>query len=422
MGSQSMDIKKPNKIQGRFNKSHKLLVILVSVILVLGIMAIRSSDSIIIKRSQIIVGTVKSGDLNVVVEGYGKLVSGTKQLITALTQATVKEVVLKPGASVSADSIILRMENPVLSQQVENASQELEQQKANLRQLKLNNLRELLNEEADLAEMKARYESATLKRSAEEKLVKNGIVAQLTYKESLLNEQQLGKRIDIFTRREKQLAKVHQEAINIQLERLKQHQGKLDIAQERVDKLVVRAGLDGVLQTLSVELGQSLSPGQEIALIGSVTELIAMIKVPQNQAQQIIIGQKVIIDTRRDKIEGRVSRIDPIVENNTVNVEIALPDHLPVSARPQLNIDGSIITDTLTNAIYLERPANVKANTEVVLYRVDASFENANLNKVKFGRTAGRYIEIISGAQNLEKYILSELPGLKQSVNKLKIE
>ena len=92
-------------------------------------------------RNDILIELVEQGDLEVVTEG-GILSSNKQQLISMLTQATVKEIVLKPGAHVTPDSVIVRLDNPELLQQMENAQQELAPIKANLRQLILNNERE----------------------------------------------------------------------------------------------------------------------------------------------------------------------------------------------------------------------------------------------------------------------------------------
>ena len=368
-----------------------------------------------VKRNDMLFGTVKHGDLQVEVEGYGALRSDKQVLLTSLTSATVNEIVLKPGALVTADSIIVQLANPELQQQVDSAVRELSQRKANLRQLKLNQKREVLNESGNFAEMEARYETAKVRLEAQSGLVKSGIVSVLDYKDSLVQEAQLNKRLKIHKQRTAALKLVNQEAINIQNDQIMQQQGQLDIAQNRLDRLTVKAGFDGVLQRLSVELGQSLAAGQEIALIGSVQELLALVRVPQSKAQQIFIGQKTIIDTRRDKIIGTVSRIDPVVVENTVEVEIALPDQLPASARPQLNVDAVIITDTLANITYVERPVNGKANSNTSLFRLDDSNNSATRTLVKFGKEAGRYIEIIEGGKVNDIFIVSDLSLEKNS-------
>jgi multidrug efflux pump subunit AcrA (membrane-fusion protein) len=410
-----MDVKKSKTKQSKLKKMPVIGVLSVCFLVFFTWYISINAGATTVKRNDMLLGTVKKGNLEVKIEGYGALRSDKQLLITSLTSATVQEIVLKPGALVTAGSIIIQLDNPELQQQLNSATLELSQRKGNLRQLKLNQKRELLNESASFAEMEARYETAKVKLEAQEGLIKSGIVSALDYKESLVEEAQLKKRLKIHQQRTEALKLVNQEAINIQLEQIEQQQGQLDIAQNRLDRLTVKAGFDGVLQRLSVELGQSLAAGQEIALIGSVQDLIALVRVPQSKAQQILIGQKAIVDTRRDKIIGTVSRIDPVVVENTVEVEIALPNKLPASARPQLSVDAVIITDTLANITYMERPVNGKANSKTSLFRLDGSHDSATRVDVKFGKEAGRFIEITEGGNVNDTFIVSDLSLLKKS-------
>ena len=415
-----MDVVKTKKPSSFKPTKGNMLLGLIVVIGVLVYFAVSKNGAVSVEREDLLIESVQQGDLAVIIEGYGALTSDKQQLITSFSAATVKEIVLKPGAQVIANSVIVRLENPELVLQVENSEQELIQVQANLRQLKLNNQREILNESANLAEITARFDAASLKRTAEQKLVEQGIVSQLTFQQSALDEKQLKQRIAILKQRIEQLKLVHDESVNIQAERIKQQQGRLNIAESRLEKLTVRAGFDGVLQRLSVELGQSLASGQEVALIGSVTDLIALIRVPQSQAQLITIGKVAIIDTRRDKIEGVVTRIDPVVDNNTVEIEIALPASLPASARPQLSVDGIIVADTLQNITYIRRPAGAKSNTSVSLYRLDTQ-GNATSQELRFGVQAGQFIQILSGASAGEQFITSDLSNLQTTSQSISI-
>jgi len=415
-----MDVKKIKTKQSKFKTIPVIGGLAVCLLVAITWYVSANAGGTSVKRNDMLFGTVKQGDLQVEIEGYGALRSDKQVLITSLTSATVQEIVLKPGALVTADSIIVQLANPELQQLVNSAMRELSQQKANLRQLKLNQQREVLNESGSFAELQARYETAKVRLEAQSGLVKSGIVSALDYKESVVEETQLKKRLEIHQQRTAALKLVNQEAINIQLEQIQQQQGQLDIAQNRLDRLSVKAGFDGVLQRLSVDLGQSLAAGQEISLIGSVQDLIALVRVPQSKAQQIFVGQKTIIDTRRDKITGTVARIDPVVVENTVEVEIALPEQLPASARPQLSVDAVIITDTLANITYMERPVNGRENSTTYLFRLDDALNSAKKIEVKFGKEAGRYIEIIDGGKVNDTFIVSDLSLLKNS--KLTIE
>lgn len=408
-----MDILKQKPKNTLLSNKGVILTIAVLMVIILVNYAKASLNNVSLARKDLLLATVKQGDIDVTVEGYGKLTSDKLQLITTLTKATVEEIVLKPGATVTKESVIVKLANPELQQQVQSAEYSLAESRANLRQIKLNQRREELTEKSNFLELVSEHKGARLTLTAQNKLVKSGIVKQIEYQESILREEQLNERIEIFKERNEQLKEVHKEAINIQLERIKQVEQRLKIAKDRNSKLVVRAGFDGVLQRLSVKLGESLAAGQEVALIGSVTELIALIRVPQNQVQLVKVGQKVMVDTRQKLIEGIVKRIDPIVDQNTVEVEISFPGKLPQSARPEQSIDAVITAKTLENIYYIDRPANVKAQSNTSLYQLNKALSEAKRVDVDFGEKTGRFIEIRSGADLGDQYIISDLSNYK---------
>lgn len=416
-----MDVVKQPKTKRLPISKVKVAFVLI-IIIVLSVWSASKKGSLALDREALLIGIIEYGDLEVTVDGFGSLTSNKQQLITAFSPGTVKEVMLKPGASVTKNDIIIQLENPELQQQLNNEKQELIQEKANLRQLYLTNQREQLNETANLAELSAQLETASLTYDAQKNLVKQGIVSKLDFQQTMLDKKQLTKRVEIFTLRQNQLTQVHQESINIQLERIKQQEGQVDLAQSRLDKLVVIASFDGVLQRLSVELGQNVSAGQEIALIGSVTDLIALINVPQNLVQQIEIGQKATIDTRRDTITGTVVRIDPVVLENTVEIEIALPKELPNSARPQSSVDGVITVANLKNITYIKRPAGIRDNSSADLYKLNQTDNSADLHTLSFGKKTNDFIEIRSGANVGEHYIISDLRNIQNTHPKIVIE
>jgi multidrug resistance efflux pump len=386
------------------------------------LVVLTSRDAVAVSEQELLIDAVRQGSLDITVDGFGELVSARQQLITSPSQATVKEIILKPGAKVSVDSIIVRLENPALEQQVDDARQELNQAEANLRQLRQNNQRETLKEQGSLAELTAQQQSTIIRRRAEEKLVADGIVSRLTYEQSLQNEKQLTQRVAIMGRGLSQLDLLHRESITIQMERVKQQQGRLAVAESYLDRLTVKAGLDGVLQKLPVKLGQSLGPGQEVALVGSATDLIALVRVPQGQAQSVSIGDVAIVDTRREKIKGKVARIDPVVENNPVEIEVALDSTAGTGARPNLSVDCSIIDERLSRVKYVKRPAGVKPNSTATVYAMVGDSSKARPKTIRFGRLAGQYIEVLDGLDVGERLIVSDLSAVKLDGGALNVE
>lgn len=386
-----------------------VVILIVMSALLLVYLVKQSVSQVSLNKKDLVIAQVAQGDLTVSVDGYGKLVSHKQELITALTRATVKEIVLKPGAVVKQGSLIVKLENPELGYQLSSAEQQLVSLKANSRQLALNQQREIIAENTKIAELSAQLEAASLKREAEEKLFNQGIVSGLKFRESQLHEKQLKTKIRLVKQSLTHLQKVHQEALLIQQERINQQLNTVKNAQDRLNALHVIAKFDGILQRLPVNLGQSINPGQEIALIGSTSDLIAEIRVPQSQANTISIGQTVEVDTRQSVIQGKVSRIDPIVHDNSVLVDVVFTQPLDSQMRPEQTVDAEIITDILPNVAYIERPANIQAKSQLAMYRLVQGENKATRVEVSFGQKTSRYVSIKQGAQPGDRFILTDL-------------
>ncbi|WP_250464904.1 efflux RND transporter periplasmic adaptor subunit [Microbulbifer litoralis] len=418
-----MDVQKPKITTPLLHSRGKLIGIAVGSVAVLAVsIALMSGNAVAVSERNLLIDTVKKGSLDVTVEGYGELVSDKQQLLTSPSQATVKEIVLKPGAEVTADSVIVRLEDPDLIKAFQTAKQEVNEAESTLRQLRLTYQREKLREHSDLAELASELAIAKVQRQAEEKLIKSGIVSRMTFEKTVQNERRLKERIALSNAGIEQLEQLQRESLEIQEDQVRQMKANLQLAQEQLNRLTVKAGMSGVLQKLWVEVGQSLSPGGEVALVGSATELIALIRVPQGQAQSVHLGNRAIIDTRREKLNGKVTRIEPIVANNTVEIEIALPSMVGTSARPNLSVDGTIIGDRLNEVRYVRRPAGVNGTSKARVYALAAGSNKANPKEVEFGRLAGQYIEVLAGLDVGEQLIVSDLSQLKLDGEPLNVE
>ena len=407
-----MDIAKP-KSPNRWKYTVITAALLVVVALCIGLVFSPHSDYKV-ERSKLLLGTVQRGELQVTVDGYGILRSEKQTLITALSQATVKEVVLRPGTAVDEASVILRLNNPDLLREMETADIALAQEQANLRRLNLTNQRDLLTEQATLVELNSNLQAITLRRDAEQGLA-GGAISQLAYKTTVLQQSQLQERVNLQKERIEQLKKVAQEAVLIQKKQISQAEAQYQNTQQRVERLTVKAGMKGVLQRLPVELGQSVNAGQELALVGSDKDLKALIRVSQAKAEQLQVGQLAQINTRRETVPGKVTRITPEVQEGTIEVELAFSEGVPGSARPELSVDARIFTATIKNTLFIERPLNTQSHTKGVLYRLQSDNKVAEVQSVAFGEESDEFIQIESGANEKDQFILSDMNSFRDA-------
>src|SRR5947208_4957900 len=180
---------------------------------------------------------------------------------------------------------------------------------------------------------------------------------------------------------------------------------RLDLKRRQVEQLRVRAGAAGVLQQVSVEVGQRVTPGTILAKIAEPEHLKAELKVAETQAKDIVVGQTASIDTRNGLIPGRVMRIDPAATNGTVTVDVRLEGELPKGARPDLSVDGTVEIERLTDVLYVGCPAFGQEQSTVGMFKVQQGGE-AVRTPVKLGRSPVNTIEVIEGLQLGEQVIL----------------
>ncbi|MDK1288855.1 efflux RND transporter periplasmic adaptor subunit [Pseudoalteromonas umbrosa] len=405
-----MDIKVEKKPRPIFkNKALVSVVVLLVLLLIYRFGFVQEGESL--SKDSLIIAPIAKGDLEISVDGYGQLRSKTQRLITSLTTATVSEVILKPGAIVKPDSVIAVLSNPELELEVRNARYQLVRLETNFKQKQLEQEKELLNEHVALDNLIAEHESVSKVLAAQFELNAKGIISSLSYEETKLRVDKLAREIDSKKSQIGQLERIFKITDEVNQQEISQQNELLELTEQRFQSLKVKAGFDGVLQRLSIEIGQNLSIGQEIALVGSDKDLIALIQVPQGKVQQVKLGMEAIIDTRMDEIKGEVARIDPIVEDNTVEVEIRLSGDMPQSARPELSVDGTIIVGKLKDVYYVRRPANAVTGQTKAIYRLNANSDQATLVDIEFGMTSGEFIEVRGGVNHNQSIIISDLPS-----------
>jgi HlyD family secretion protein len=195
----------------------------------------------------------------------------------------------------------------------------------------------------------------------------------------------------------------------VQQSAVDQARAVLQLKRRQRDELKVRAGLDGMLQLVPVDVGQQVAPGTNLARVANPARLKAEIKVAETQAKDIQIGQAAQVDTRNGIVNGRVIRIDPSVQNGTRTVDVSLEGELPKGAVPDLSVDGTIELERLANVLYMGRPAFGQEQSTVGIFKVDATGAEASRVQVTLGKSSVNTVEVVAGLQAGDKVILSDM-------------
>ena len=405
-----MDIKKPDN--SRAKKIKRGIYAAVILLFVAGtsiaVSRLRPAGPTV-DKSVIWTGEVKRGGMLRDVHGVGTLVPEDIRWIPAQTDSTVDRIVLRPGAQVKPDSVILELSNPSLQRDTLDAEYQLKAAEADYQNLKVQLNSELLNQKAAAAAVHSDYEQAKLQHEVDEKLRAQGIGAEVTAQLSAVKAEQLGVRTQLEDERTKNASDSVASRLLVQETHVSQQRALYNLRRSELEALHVRAGLAGVLQLVPVEVGQHVTPGVNLCRVADPKRLKAEIKIPETQAKDITIGQKATVDTRNGVVTGSVSRIDPSVQNGTVTVDVGLPGILPAGARPDLTVDGTIELENLSDILYVGRPARGQPETTVGLFKVTADGSEAVRVNVKLGRASVNSVEILQGLNAGDMVILSDM-------------
>lgn len=361
-----------------------------------------------VARASVWVDTVREGEMLRQVRGPGTLVPREIRWIAAQTDGRVERILVRPGAEVEPDTVLVELSNPDLVQQTEEARYALEAAEAEFIETELRLRSQQLDQRAALAVARVEYESARLQAEAEKDLVEDGIVPVVQYKRSVLLAEQLDIRLEIETDRFEQFSSSMKAQVAAQRARLEQVRNQYQRRQDQVASLHVRAGIAGVLQQVPVEEGQRIALGVNIARVARPDDLQAELRIAETQARDVQIGQRVAVDTRNGIVEGQVVRVDPAVQAGTVQVDVELLGELPRGARPDLSVDGTIELERLENVVFTGRPAYGQPNSTVGLFKLVEGGKSAVRVPVELGRSSVNAIEIVQGVLPGDQVILSD--------------
>jgi RND family efflux transporter MFP subunit len=407
-----MDIARPD-LKRRKQRNQLITggVVLFAVVAVSAVVARLKPAAPVVERGTIFSDTVKRGPMLRQVRGLGTLVPDQENVrqIPAETEATVVRIHLLPGSPVKSDSVLLEMSNPQVEQAAVDADLQLKAAQAEYQSLLVKLDSDLMNQKAGAATVNADYGQAQRQADTDKELYQLGVISGLAYKASAGKAEELSTRHQL----EGERLTANQKAVATQLA---QQQAKVDqmrtladLKKKQLDALRVRAGIDGVLVDLPLQVGQHVLPGAMLAKVVQPNHLMAALKIPETQARDVQIGEPASVDTHNGVIAGTVQRVDPAVQNGTVTVDVRLTGELPKGARPDLSVDGTIDLEKLDNVLYVGRPAFGQENSTINLFKLDAEQKDALRVPVKVGRASVNSIQVIEGLKEGDTVILSDM-------------
>jgi len=414
-----LDIKRePQKKRGKYILIGVGVAVLGVTTVALGNLEQRAPS---VDRATLWIDSVTRGTMVRQVRAPGTLTPEHIRYVVAVTSGRVEMLPVRPGVTVEPSTILLELSNPDVQLEMLNAQSSVTNAEQQYVTLKTQLESGRLAQEGTVANSRTVYGNAKREYTTFQALNEKNLASpqEVARTKDAMEEAQSRLRI------EEQRLKVTSESIDQQLKLSRANIDRLNailkFQQERVASMRVPAGEAGQLLSLGngqqeLQFGQWVLAGQTLATVAQPGKLKAVLRVPETQAKDVAIGQKVDIDTRAGGggansgiVKGHVSRVDPTSVNGTVTVEVLFDQESLPGMRADLSVDGVIEIERLDNVLYVQRPAYGQAESTVGLFKLDPGGKTASRVNVKLGRSSVSTIEIVNGLQPKDKVIVSDM-------------
>ena len=369
----------------------------------------------ILDRTQLTIDSVRYGTMVRPLRAPGLLVAEEIRLIAAVTSGRVERLPLRPGAKVAAGTLIAELVNPDVQLQALSADQTLAAAEAGLASLRAALRGQLASQQVAVASARSQAREAERNLRLVQRLDSQHLVSAFESERGRDAAEEARARLQAEEERLTTAEQALGEQLGLQERQVQRLKSIATFQHDRVRAMTVRAPSDGVLQEQQLELGQYVMAGQTLAKIARSGRLKAILRVPETQAPEVAVGQRVSIDLRSITVSGAVTRIDPSSVNSVVSVEVMPDTPLPSTARADIGVDGIIELERLNRVMYVGRPANGQSDHTVELFRLSADGRDAERVAVRLGRGSVSEIEILGGLKRGDRIIISDVAAFEHA-------
>jgi HlyD family secretion protein len=363
----------------------------------------------VVDKSTLVTDVATRGTLVRSVSAQGQFAPERVRVASATQSGVVNVIFVKAGSVVEPGTIIAQMENPALDAQAANALSALRVAQANLADARQQAQASVIGQKSTLSDAVAQAQTDSLQAQSYASLHKQGLLPALQYQQAQI---QAKKSADDLQSRRAQVNVAQADAqakVAAAQAQVDQAAAQLAATQAQVSALTVRAATAGIVQSVDVDPGTSVAQNTEIARIADMRDLKAVLQVAESDVHAVSVGMPARVDTGNGTIVGRVAHIAPAAQNGTVGVDVTFSRSLPEGARPDANVDGTVILSKIRDAISIARPAGATDASTIDLFRVVDNGTRAVRVRVRLGQGSSDRVQVLSGIAPGDTVIVSDM-------------
>ncbi|ABV89486.1 efflux RND transporter periplasmic adaptor subunit [Shewanella pealeana] len=390
------------KDRSRLNKTSWFLFIVIGITCAIFIISLASRQAFSSNHanSDSLVSSVKNASLNITISGYGKFVPRTQRGINALSGGHIVEVFKKPGNLVEEGEIILSLNNPKLLRLLETSELALLEEQANQQRVMAESAQELEDQRGKIRLAKVRLALADAELIAHKKLKDNQVISTLDLHKALVAWEQEDAMLQMELSRFQTLKKTRKAIEDSTRYRLEKAIKQQELLLSEVEQLDVRASMAGMLTELAdeLEIGRHVEEGRAVGMIADLSSYYARINITAADAEYVSPSLVAQVQFKGVEIKGLVSRVDPTVNNGSVEIDISFSGDLPAAVRPNIDVTARVDIAEHHNTLVVDRPVGVvRAHREYPMFVLDQTHSHFQRRHVLVGDIAGDQMQVLDG-------------------------
>jgi HlyD family secretion protein len=386
----------------------KYLKYLGALVLMLGAYwAVRQSLLPSVKRTELVLGEVKSGGMVNTISATGLVEPSTEIVLISPLATKVKQILKDNGSEVKIGDPILLLDTQFAEMEFRRLTDELSLKENNVLRLRLElekNIREIeLDDQVkdlQVKNLEAQVKDALRLKSIggmtqeEVDQARQNLAIALLEKKKLENE--------LKYRKESIASSVKGEELQSSIQRQRR-----DELSQKIQKATLRAEVEGVVTWIENRIGAQVQEGDPLAKLANLTAYTLLVQVSDMHADKIQVGQEVQVELNNKVEKGEIEQILPAIENNSIQCRVKLVNTNAESLRPKMRVPVRIVTQTRQESKFLPLGPGIQGGRTQELFVVNGS--EAKKRVVELGFRTSDKVEVISGLQPGDQVIISDM-------------
>ena len=414
-----MDREISKEVQRKEQRKQLIKIGVVAGGLIVLIVVVISMLQTSLKRKDLNISTVDRGVIEVSVSASGKVIPAFEEIINSPINSRIVEVYKRGGDSVDIGTPILKLDLQSAETEYNKQLDEEQMKSLQLEQQRVTNHNKLSEMEMNLKVSRMELDRKAVELRNERYL--DSLGAGTTDK---VRQVELDYNVSVLKLKEDEQKYKNEQALaeaDLKVKKLELNIFRKSLAETRrtLEDAQIRSPRRAILTYVNNEIGSQKGQGAKVAIVSDLSHFKIEGEIADTYGDRIAAGSKAVIKIGSEKLDGTVSDVTPLSKNGVISFTVQLEEDNHKRLRSGLKTDIYVMNAVKDDVLRIANSSYYVGKGEYELFVVNGN--QLLKRKVQLGDSNFEYVEVVSGLQEGDQVVVSDMNAYKDK-NKLKIE